>query len=368
MDLVKRGILLITGLLPGIMPVMMYGQAGTKLAEDLSMIMLQSGFKIEIYTDKVPDAWQMAFAGDGTLFVGSMDAGKIYAVRPDRSVYIIDDSLDMPAGLDYFNGDLYVAEVSGIIKYKNVLECLEEEQKPKVVNANFPREGINAWRFIRIGEDSKIYIPMGVTCNDCYPDSTWQARILRMSLDGKELEYFIEGVRNPMGFDWDPATRVFWFIDNSSDDKGDKTWPDEMNRAMTSGVHYGFPYVHGNELDPAYWPLRPKNMSFTTAAWEFPPHVGAQGMCFYTGQMFDKKYRGGIFIAEHGSSYKGKKAGFRISYITVIQGRPLTYEVVASGWLQGDQAWGRPVDVTTGPDGALYVSDEKAGCIYRIYK
>jgi len=337
-------------------------------ADKLEKIMLPKGYKIEVYAPGITNAREMDFAEDGTLFVGSSDAGKVYAIRPDRSVIVVDDNLDMPAGLDYYNGDLYVSEISRILKYENILQTVGSSPEPKVVNGNFPKDEVHGIKFIRIGPDGKLYIPMGAPCNACIPDSVWHGRIMRMLPDGKLMEYFAEGVRNTGGFDWNAASGVFWFTENGRDDMGDDGPPDELNKAGVDGQHYGFPYMNGKVLDKEFWPKRPKNAIFTTPAFELPAHVAASGMRFYTGGMFDKKYLGGIFIAEHGSLNRSKNTGHRISFISIREDRAINYEVFASGWLQGETAWGRPADVQVGPDGSLFISDDLAGCIYRIFK
>jgi glucose/arabinose dehydrogenase len=350
------------------MPIIGLGQVVQKPEGNLSKIMLPKGYKIEIYTDQVPNARAMDFAEDGTLFVGSMMEGKVYAIKPDRSVIVIDEGLEMPTGLDYYEGNLYVAAISRILKYENILLKMGSSPEPVVVNGNFPSERWHGWKFIRIGPDGKLYIPVGAPCNVCLPDETWYARLLRITLDGQMIEYVAEGIRNTVGFDWDPARGELWFTDNGRDEMGDDRPPDELNKVSVAGQHYGFPYIHGNILDPEFWPQRPKNIGFTTPAMELPAHVAALGMRFYTGSMFDEKYRGGIFIAEHGSWNRSKKTGYRVSFVTIRSGRAIVYEVFAGGWLQGETAWGRPADVQVGPDGSLFVSDDLAGCIYRIYK
>ncbi|MCK9399177.1 MAG: PQQ-dependent sugar dehydrogenase [Bacteroidales bacterium] len=351
-----------------LIPLIVISQVIPKSSFNLEKIMLPKGYKIEVYAIGVTNARAMDFAEDGTLFVGSMEEGKVYAIRPDRSVIIIDDSLEMPAGLDYYEGDLYVSGISRILKYENILQTVNTSPKPVVVNSNFPSDKLHGWKFIRVGPDGKLYIPVGAPCNVCLPDKVWYARIMRMSLDGKVLEYYAEGVRNTVGFDWDPASGVLWFTDNGRDDMGDDIPPDELNKARVDGQHFGFPYIHGKIIDPEFWPQRPKSGVFTTPALELPAHVAALGMRFYTGEMFDKKYKGGIFIAEHGSWNRSKKTGYRISYVNIDEERAIGYEVFAAGWLQGETAWGRPADVQVGPDGSLFISDDLAGCIYRIYK
>lgn len=349
-------------------PVTVFGQEKGKPEEYLTRIKLPEGYKIEIYTDKVPNARAMDFAEDGTLFVGSMTAGKVYAVNPDRSVIVIGDNLEMPTGLDYYAGDLYVSEVSRILKFKEILGHLDKPQKPIIVNSNFPKETWHGWKFIRVGPDGRLYVPVGAQCNVCLPDSVWFARIFRMTLDGSTIEYYAEGVRNTVGFDWNPVTGVLWFTDNGRDEMGDDIHPDELNKARVAGQHFGFPYLHGNIKDPEFWAKGPKSVVFTSPAYQLPAHVAPLGMRFYSGEMFDDRYRGGIFIAEHGSWNRSEKVGYRVTFIAVKEERASAYEVFAEGWLQGETPWGRPADVQVGPDGSLFVSDDMAGCVYRIFK
>jgi glucose/arabinose dehydrogenase len=334
----------------------------------LDKIILPEGYKIELYASGLANARQMDFSDDGTLFVGSSDAGRIYAVTDDRKVIIIDKGLEMPAGVDFFQGTLYVADVSRILKYDSILYHLETNPKPVVVNGYFPKDQGLGYKFIRVGPDNKLYIPVNSTCNVCFPDSLWHARILRMSLDGMLLEIFAEGVRSSMGFDWDPVKRDMWFTDNGKDNRNDTLPPDELNTAITFGQHFGFPYLFGAKPDEKFWPQRPYGKGFVNPRYELDAHAGAQGMRFYTGKMFGEKYRGGIFIAEHGTTGNNIRSGHRITFVPVKTGRPMGYEVFCSGWLEGDHAWGTPADVQVGPDGSLFISDDTAGCIYRIYK
>ena len=142
--------------------------------------------------------------------------------------------------------------------------------------------------------------------------------------------------------------------------------PDELNHAPQKGLHFGYPYCHGTGIpDPEFGSQR-KCEEFTSAAVALGPHVAALGMRFYTGTMFPAGYRNQIFIAEHGSWNRSTPVGSRVTLVRFGNNKGPKYEVFAEGWLQGGRAWGRPVDVLVMPDGALLVSDDKAGVIYRI--
>jgi glucose/arabinose dehydrogenase len=189
---------------------------------------------------------------------------------------------------------------------------------------------------------------------------------MRLRPDGSGLEVFASGVRNSVGFDWDPRTGALWFTDNGRDWLGDDAPDDELNRAATAGLHFGFPFCHAGELpDPEYGQQR-GCADFVPPELGLGAHVAALGMRFYDGGQFPPAYRGSIFIAEHGSWNRSSPVGYRIVRVRVEDGRAAGAEVFAEGWLRGASAWGRPVDVMVLPDGALLVSDDRAGAIYRI--
>jgi glucose/arabinose dehydrogenase len=170
-----------------------------------------------------------------------------------------------------------------------------------------------------------------------------------------------------VGFDWHPDTQNLWFTDNGRDWMGDNRPPDELNRSDQSGLHFGFPYCHGNDIaDPGFRAPDKTCRVFQPPVQELGPHVAALGMTFYTGDMFPAQYQKQIFIAEHGSWNRSVPIGYRITRVKIDGVRALAYEVFANGWLNKNKAWGRPVDVLQMPDGALLVSDDKQGKVYRI--
>jgi len=351
------------------------GNAGAMGAREFSLdqITLPPGFKISVFADNVPNARSIAAGPDGVFFVGSRNAGKVYAVidengdfRADK-VLVIASGLWSPNGVAYRGGDLYVAEINRVIRFPDIMQNLAAPGEPLVVNDTFPSRRWHGWKFIRFGPDEKLYVPVGAPCNVCMQKDPRFATIMRMDPDGRNLEIYAQGVRNTVGFDWHPHTGNLWFTDNGRDYLGDDLPPDELNHAVRKGQHFGFPYYHGKALgDPKFGKLAPTD-AYTPPVQELGPHVASLGMRFYTGLQFPDKYHGQIFIAEHGSWNRSEPIGYRITVVSLKGSRAVSYNVFAHGWLQKDNTViGRPVDLEVLPDGSLLVSDDHADRIYRI--
>ena len=343
--------------------------AGKAAAVD--RITVPPGFRVATFTSAVPGARSLTLGAKGTVFVGTQ-AGSVYAVV-DREhdgtadqVFTIAKGLDMPNGVAFRQGALYVAEVSRVQRYDAIEDHLAAPPAPVTVIDGLPREHHHGWKFIAFGPDDLLYVPVGAPCNVCESSDPRFASILRFRPDGTPVDTMARGVRNTVGFDWEPGSGTFWFTDNGRDLLGDDVPPDELNRATVAGRHYGFPACHGGTIvDPVFAKGRDCRM-FEPPAIALGPHVAAIGMRFYRGTMFPEEYRGQVFIAEHGSWNRSQKIGYRVSLVRVKDGQAVSYAPFAQGWLQGGEAWGRPADVQELPDGSLLVSDEKAGAIYRI--
>ncbi|SBT09611.1 putative L-sorbosone dehydrogenase [Candidatus Accumulibacter aalborgensis] len=340
----------------------------------LERIKLPQGFTIELWA-RVDNARQMALGQHdghgGTVFVGSMRAGKVHAVSfganfKVQGVTLIASGLQLPVGVAYREGSLYVSAVSRILRYDDIERRLDHPPAPVLVTGSLPGDTHHGWKFIAFGPDGKLYVPVGAPCNICDPDPLRHAHILRMNPDGSGLEVYARGVRNSVGFDWQPQTSELWFTDNGRDMLGDDLPPDELNHAPRAGMHFGYPYCHAGDLPDPDFGARRKCAEFTAPAQKLGPHVAALGMRFYTGTMFPPEYRNQIFIAEHGSWNRSKKIGYRVTLVRLQGSKAVAYEPFASGWLQGETAWGRPADVLVLPDGSLLVADDYAGAIYRI--
>ena len=349
----------------------------------LERIKLPAGFSIAVFASGIPNAREMVLGDKGTLFVGSRSAKTVYAVidrdhdQKADQVLTIASGLNDPSGVAFRNGSLYVAEVSRITRYDGIEDKLTSPPQPVVVNKDLPTESHHGQKFIRFGPDGMLYVPVGGPCNVCErPDDPRFATILRMKPDGTATEIFASGVRNTVGFDWHPRTRELWFTDNGRDLLGDDIPPDELNHAPKKGLAFGFPYCHAGDVkDPEFGDKRSCS-EFQPPARKLDPHGAAIGMRFYTGRMFPAEYQNQIFIAEHGSWNRSVPIGYRVM-VARLEGQKVTsFTPFAEGWLQGTgttrgnttngQTWGRPADVMVMPDGALLVSDDLAGVIYRI--
>ena len=344
----------------------------------LDRIVLPPGFTISIYADGVEGARSLALGKSGTLFVGTNadfgkpPIGKVYAVvdsdgdhKADK-VYTVARGLNYPNGVAFRDGALYIAELSRILRLDDIENHLADPPGLAVVNDSFPADYHHGWKFIRFGPDGKLYVPVGAPCNICEPDSQ-HAAIFRINPDGSGKEVFARGIRNSVGFDWDPETKAMWFTDNGRDLWGDDRPPEELNRAPRAGLHFGFPYRYGKSLVDDTYKTTMTDADFTPAELEMPAHTAALGIRFYSGASFPAEYKNQLFIAHHGSWNRDPPQGYRIGLAHIKDGHATGYEVFASGWLTRDHKyWGRPVDIEFLPDGSMLVSDDFNGVIYRI--
>jgi len=344
----------------------------TSLGLPLEQIKLPAGFEISVYASGVENARSMTLSPNGTLFVGTRSAGKVYAIVDRNGDFQADDVITMarglnsPNGVAFSDGALYVAEVNRVIRFDNIESHLKSSLQPVVVNDKFPKDGHHGWKFMRFGPDGLLYVPVGAPCNICERNPDRYAVIMRMQRDGANLETFARGIRNTVGFDWHPVTKELWFTDNGRDWLGDDQPPDELNHAPQPGMHFGFPYCHGGNLPDPEFGSKHTCSEFAPPVQKLAPHAAALGMRFYTGTMFPESYRQQIFIAEHGSWNRTTPLGYRITLVRLDSNRAVSYEPFAEGWLQNGRPWGRPVDVLIMPDGSLLVSDDRADVIYRI--
>ncbi|UCS91601.1 PQQ-dependent sugar dehydrogenase [Echinicola marina] len=342
----------------------------------LETIQLPENFSIEVWAENVPNARSMAISEEGIVFVGNRQEKQVYALIDEDGDgkanyrYTLAEDLNSPNGVAYKDGDLYVAEISRILKFPDVKNNLANPSF-EVVYDGYPTEGHHGWKFIDFGPDGKLYVPVGAPCNICDPEEDIFATITRIDVNATSIEPEIvaHGVRNSVGFDFHPDTKNLWFTDNGRDQMGDNIPECELNEITETGQHFGYPYWHAGDVkDPEFGDAGEAQSAYEAPKAKLGPHVAPLGMRFYKGDLFPASYSKSIFIAKHGSWNRSKKSGYVVSNVQ-LDGNEVSGETdFASGWLddESQEVWGRPVDVQELPDGSLLISDDMAGCIYRV--
>lgn len=341
----------------------------------LDKLQMPKGFSIAVFADSVVNARSLCYSPDGTLFVSTRSEGNVYALKDTDGDNVADkrytllSKANMPNGVAFKDGTLFIAEVNRILKIENIEANLENPGTPIVVYDKYPVETHHGWKYIAFGPDGKLYVPVGAPCNICESANPVYASITRLNTDGTGMEMVHSGIRNSVGFDWHPVTKELYFTDNGRDLMGDDVPECELNRATKDKMHFGYPYCHqGDVADPEFGKTR-KCEEFTPPVAKMGPHTAPLGMTFYTGNLFPDEYKNNIFIARHGSWNRSKKSGYDIMRITLnADGSVSSSTPFITGWLNAatDDVWGRPVDLEVLPDGSVLISDDYADVIYRL--
>ncbi len=339
---------------------------------DLSYVHLASGLAISYYAEDIPGARSLAKGDTGVIYVGTRAQGVVYALVDDNqdgradTRYVVASGLNNPNGVVYQDGNLYVAEIGRIIKFASIDTTYDKKPSYTTIYNDLPKETHHGWRYMALGPDNKLYLGIGAPCNTCEVQDP-HGTISRINLDGSGFEVVARGIRNTVGFAWNPEDASLWFTDNGRDSLGEDIPRDELNQIRSEGTHFGFPYCHDqNVLDPQYG--KGKNCAdYEAPTLPLAPHAAALGMLFYQGDMFPKEFKNTILLAEHGSWNRKVPIGYRLMRVNVQNGVASSYQVFADGWLGSNgKALGRPVDILELADGSLLVSDDFAGAVYRI--
>jgi glucose/arabinose dehydrogenase len=339
----------------------------------LKQLSLPAGFSISIYADQLPNARSMVLGDDGVLFVGTAKEGKVYAVVDanhdgvaDKS-YVIAKDLYMPNGVAYKNGALYVAAVNRLLRFDAINQHLDNPPAPVVVTDKLPDDKHHGWKYLRFGSDNKLYTAVGAPCNICDPEKDIYTSLVRLNSDGSDLEILARGIRNTVGFDWQPETNALFFNDNGRDHLGDDEPADELNHWTSKGEHFGYPYCHaGDTLDPEFGKNK-KCADYVAPVWKYKAHIAPLGMRFYTGQSFPAEYKNQLLVAQHGSWNRTVPQGYQVALVKFKNGKPVAEQSFISGWLTDKgEVLGRPVDILTLPNGSVLISDDQLGVIYKV--
>ncbi|AMK77905.1 MULTISPECIES: PQQ-dependent sugar dehydrogenase [Methylomonas] len=338
----------------------------------LKQLRLPPGFNIRIFADDIPNARQMALGDNGVVYVGSRQ-GNVYAVQDKdgdgvaEQKYLIAQQLNLPNGVAYKDGTLYVAEIQRIIRFDEVGQRLASPPKPVTVFDQFPSDRHHGWKYLRFGPDGKLYTAIGAPCNVCDPEKPIYGSLIRLDPDGSDMEILARGIRNTVGFDWETRSGHLFFNDNGRDYLGDDAPADELNEWNQKGEHFGFPYCHAGTIpDPEY--IGDKQCyKFKAPAWKYKAHIAPLGMRFYTGKQFPDTYFRQLFVAQHGSWNRTVPQGYQVNVVKFREGQAYNELPFISGWLTAQgEVLGRPNDIIQMPDGSLLISDDSLGVIYRV--
>lgn len=335
---------------------------------------LPAGFNVSIFADNLPGARSLALGDNGVVYVGTGKEGKLHAVQDAdgngvaEAWHLIDSDLYMPNGVAYQNGTLYVAAVNRILRYDAIGQHLANPPEPVVVFDQFPTDKHHGWKYLRFGPDGKLYTAVGAPCNICESKPEIYTSLVRLDPDGSNLEILARGIRNAVGFDWQPGTGRLFFNDNGRDHLGDDVPPEELNLWSAKNEHFGYPYCHGGDiLDPDLAGDH-KCDPFKPPVWKYKAHTAPLGMRFYQGKQFPAAYQNQLLVAQHGSWNRTVPQGYKVVMVKFgADALPIAEEDFISGWLtQNGDVLGRPVDILVLPDGSVLVSDDKLGVIYRV--
>lgn len=336
----------------------------------LDRIRVPEGFRVELWASGLPGGRMMTRGDDGTVYVGTRTIGRVYAVADrngERTVRVFAQRLDQPNGVAFRDGSLYVVALHRVLRYDRV-SGTAETPVPTDLTAAFalPTEAHHGWKFAAFAPDGRLHLNVGAPCNVCTVDEDRHALIVGFNPDGTGREVVARGIRNSVGFDWQPGSGTLWATNNGRDWVGEDSPPDTLHRLDRVGEHHGFPFCAAGWQDPGH--AARACSEFPAAAAPLGPHAAALGMRFYDGAMFPAAYRGRAFIARHGSWNREAKLGYDVVTARVGPDGAVTIEPFLTGLLDpgANAHHGRPTDVLVQPDGSLLVSDEENGAIYRV--
>lgn len=339
-----------------------------------NVVNLPEGFRIELFA-KVPEARTLVVVPElEVIFVGQRKGSTIHAIidkgmdgRAEAVTRAL-TGLNSPNGITWRDGWLYVAEQHRLVRYAATSLKTLMAAEPQVLFDDLPDDPWHGWRYARFGPDSMLYVSIGAPCNICVTEGL-EGSIVRFDPTDWKPEIVASGVRNSVGFDFDPVTGVLHFTDNGADGMGDDSPPDELNRLDQPGQWFGFPYFGGGADRTPDFEDSPLPHDATPPIIAFGAHVAALGVSFYEGSQFPRDYRHDAFVAQHGSWNRSIPDGYRVTRVRFDEDRNVVgREVFADGFLSDSgSAWGRPVDVKEFVDGSLLISDDRQGAVYRVW-
>ena len=336
-------------------------------------IRLPEGFSIGLYAADVPNARMLKFTDAGDLLVANPNMGRVVLLEKDNDgdrvadgLRVVIAGLNGPNGLDFHDKWLYIAESDAIgrVPFDHDSGTVSGDYERIVTELS---GGGNHWqKTLRFGPDGLMYVTMGSSCNVCIEEDNRRAALTRYNPDGSGEFVFATGMRNSAGFDWSPDGRIF-ATDNGRDLLGDDFPPCELN-LIEEGKFYGWPFANGDNVpDPDFGEGREAQIAIATPPVHgFRPHNAPLGIQFLKGETLPVEYRGAAIVALHGSWNRSEKDGYKVVSLHFDANGMIEERDFVSGFLVGGDVIGRPVEIEEGPDGAIFISDDFAGAVYRV--
>ena len=326
-------------------------------------------FKMDVFAKDLKTPRVLIFDEQNNLLVSAMGEGKVYAIKSDGSKVVLASGLNNPHGLALNNGYLYIAETNKVSRYTYDLVNLKLGKKEFLFN--LPSGGVHFTRTLQFGPNGFLYVAVGSSCNVCHESDERRATILKYDPANWSYEVFAKGLRNTVFFVLNPRTKQFWGNDMGRDNLGDNLPPDDLN-ILSAGKNYGWPICYGDKVHDTNFDknvyVRDPCMDSVAPIYEYNSHNAPLGLTFIDSKMFPQSWQGDLLVSLHGSWNSSAPVGYKVVHLKIDGNKVVSSEDFITGFLVNGGAIGRPVDLVFGKDGALYLSDDKAGVVYKIYR
>lgn len=344
----------------------------------LQQLQLPPGFKISVFAQDLGNPRNLEVALNGTVYVTRREQGDVLALRDTNKDGRADQKRTVASGLKFVNGitihqnRLYF--VTNTHLYAADLLPNGREGKLQTLISNLPDAGQHPNRTISFGPDGMLYLSVGSTCNACDEPNEEHATLLRVQPNGSKRSIYAKGLRNTIGFAWHPSTKELWGMDHGSDWRGNEKPLEELN-LIKQGANYGWPFCWGDRRPDVYLPANPQGMSkeqycakTQSPVLTYTAHSAPLDLIFYTASQFPAEYRNDAFVTMRGSWNRNPPVGYKVVRLRFQNGKPVRYEDFVTGFLSQDKKaqFGRPVGLSTAPDGSLLFTDDTNGVIYRV--
>lgn len=336
-------------------------------------LQVNPGYKVGLFAKDLGKARGMAFSPEGVLLVSEMSGkGKIVAM-PDKNNDGIADSyatvvegLNNTHGFAFYGGKLFITEKTQVSRYNWDGSTLKATLDKKLFD--LPDPGGHFTRTIVFDKNGQMYVSLGSTCNACIEKDPFFASVIVSDAEGKAPVVFAKGLRNSVAMAFEPDSSTLWSAENGRDLLGDGVPPEEIN-ILQQGKDYGWPYCYGNKVADSSFSAEAVSRCPATEpmVYGMNAHNAPLGMAFVP-ESFSADWKGDIVVALHGSWNRSTPDGYKVVRLNREGNNILGSEDLLSGFIQGKNAEGRPVDVVFNNEGNLFVSDDKAGAIYIVTK